>query len=420
MSNIMIIYPKPNECKNPRFGFSYDMLIIATVLDKEGNNVYLKDFSCEAYNLDSFCAEIIDKKISFVLIEFDSFALKRSENYIHGLELIHVIKKANEQVTVIAYGHYCYILKKDICGADITIKENSFNIIFDAINNTDKIVNKIPLVSDFDSLPKVNRALLKQIDYYEQNSKSTLVQTAVGCENSCIFCQRKGWQERFQTHSDQYVLDEFKLLQEHGFINIWITDENFTFNLSRAKRILQLLINNKVTDGMKISISSWSNIDIEFLNLAKQSNIKTISLGIESGNQDILNYYRKNIDLKKTKSVVRYANEIGIFTIGNFIIGAPLESYDTINDTFKFIRECEFDQVNIKTLDYMMGSELYTSVKDKAQGRTHLFACSENGTSIFSLKEISGIKNRFLKEYNVENKERMELKIMRSGTPYDP
>ena len=36
-------------------------------------------------------------------------------------------------------------------------------------------------------------------------------------------------------------------LKKQGFINIWIIDENFTFNLARAKRILTLLIEQKVT-----------------------------------------------------------------------------------------------------------------------------------------------------------------------------
>lgn len=49
-------------------------------------------------------------------------------------------------------------------------------------------------------------------------------------------------------------------------------------------------------------------------------------------------------------SIIRYANSLGIFTVGNFIIGAPMESESTITETFDLIKECEFDQINIKTL----------------------------------------------------------------------
>ena len=419
MSNIMIIYPMPDFIKKPRFGFSYDLLTIATVLSREGHNIFLKDFSCEPYNFNCFAAEIIDKKIELVLIEFDSFALKRSENYTHGLMIVETIKSINEQIAVIAYGHHCCISHKDIPKAAHTVKQNNYNEIFKAINRTITSVKKISYISEFDSLPVICRGLLWQIEYYKKNSRSTLVQTAVGCENTCVFCQRKGWQKKYQAHSDNYVLNEFRLLRDQGYINIWIVDENFTFNLSRAKRILRLLIDNNVTDKMKISISSWSNIDDDFLFLASQANIKTISFGVESGNQNIINFYRKNIDLTRTKSIIRSANKLGIFTVGNFIIGAPMESYDTIDETFKFIRECEFDQVNIKTLDYMMGSELYESVESVAQGRSHIFACEENGLTGFSLQEIADIKINFLSEYYAEHKGRIKRKIEEFGTPYE-
>ncbi len=419
MSNIMVIYPMPNESKKPRFGFSYDMMIIATVLDNEGHNVCIKDYSCEMYSPDFFKDEIIDNRIDLVLIEFDSFALKRSENNIHGAELVRLIRSMDEEISVITYGHYCCISKADIPMTNYTIKENNFNEIFSAINKINISLNKIRFINDFDSLPIIKRGLLRQIDYYRQNSKSTLVQTAIGCENTCVFCQRKGWQSKYQTHSEQYVLEEFKLLNEQQYINIWIIDENFTFNLNRAKKILQLLISNKITENMKISISSWSNIDNEFLDMAKQANIKTISFGVESANQSILNFYRKNIDLEKTKILIKYANRIGIFTIGNFIIGAPMESHETINNTFKFIKECEFDQVNIKTLDYMMGSELYASVKNFAHGRSHMFACAENGINQFRLQEITALKSNFLKKYYVDNKERINQKIRKFGAPYE-
>lgn len=419
MNNVMLIYPRPDIAKGPRFGFSYDLLTIATILCNEGYNIFLKDFSCEHFSADTFSAEIMGYKIDLVLIEFDSFALKRSENYAHGLMLVETIKRINKQVTVIAYGHHCCISQKDIPKTDCTIKENSFNAIFKAINKTYLTSKKIPYISDFDSLPVIRRNLLSQIEYYRQNSRSTLIQTAAGCENTCVFCQRKGWQKRYQAHSDKYVLDEFRLLQEQGYVNIWVIDENFTFNLNRAKRILQLLIQDKVTEKMKISISSWTNIDDEFLELAKLANIKAISFGVESGNQDILNFYRKNIDLEKTKTIVRHANGLGIFTIGNFILGAPMESYATIEETFRFIKECEFDQVNLKTLDYMMGSELYKSVESKAQGQSHLFACAENGINGFGLQEISDIKSRFLHGYYAEEKERLIHKIRKFGTPYD-
>ena len=231
---------------------------------------------------------------------------------------------------------------------------------------------KVPQVTEYDSLPYIDRNLLLSMDYYLENRHSTLLQTAKGCENTCVFCQRKGWQGHYVPHSDSYVLDELAIIRNQGYRNVWITDENFTFNLVRAKRLLSKMKQNGLTDGMKFFISSWANIDKEFLDLASNCNVRIISFGIESGCQENLDFYKKNIQLIHIPDLIQYANSIGIFSVGNFILGAPMETNDSIERTFALIRECGFDQVNIKTLDYMIGSTLYDSLPDTLKTNDHI------------------------------------------------
>ena len=162
------------------------------------------------------------------------------------------------------------------------------------------------------------------------------------------------------------------------------------------------------------------NIDEEFLDLAKQCNIKIISFGIESGNKEILRFYRKNINIDEVPSIIRYANSLGIFTVGNFIIGAPMESESTITETFDLIKECEFDQINIKNLDYMIGSTLYEALDDKLKTDDHVFACLENGLNVFPLVGIKRErrKDTFQSEYYNLHRSVIEKKIHLYGTPF--
>lgn len=419
MCNIMIIYSKPNENKKPRFGFSYNWALIGSIFHKAGHNVILHDYSCEEYTDDSFFSQLIDENIQLVIVEFDSFALKRSENNNHGKYLIQNIKNKYPGIITIAYGYYCCITNTDIPYADITIKQNNINLIIFSIQ---QIFNKISLVQykNYNMLPFINRSLLNSIEYFNKNKISTLIQTASGCENTCVFCQRKGWQSKYVPHSVSYVIAEFEEIASLQYKNIWIIDENFTFNLKRAKTILRKLIESKISKNMKIAISSWANIDQEFLDLSLEGNIKTISFGIETGNIEILKFYRKNINLEKAKQLIQYADSIGLFTVGNFIIGAPMETIETINETFSFINSCSFDQVNIKTLDYMIGSELYTKIDiNQIKNTTHVFACKENGLNIFNLEEIKSIKNKFLGQYYTNIAEKTLKKIKVYGTPFD-
>lgn len=411
--NILMIYPKPDKSKKPRFGFSYEMLTISTVLAKY-HNVHIKDFSCESFDEGGFVEYIQRESINIALVECDSYALKRSQNILHAAEVIDIL---NQYTTTIAYGNYCYITKRNFGNAKHTITENDINNIIDCINQFEQH-NTVSCIKAYDELPYINRDMLLEIPYYRENEKNTLLQTSKGCENTCIFCQRKGWQCCYVTHSDDYVLGEISNIKGKGFQNVWITDENFTFNLSRAKRLLKKIMQANLHENLRFFISSWANIDEEFLDLSKQCNVRIISFGIESGNAEILRFYKKNININKVPNIIRYANSIGIFTVGNFIIGAPMETEETIDETFDLIRKCEFDQINIKNLDYMIGSSLYESLDDELKTEDHVFACFENGLNAFRLDDIKKRKETFLSEYYSSHRSTIEKKICLYGTPF--
>ena len=303
--------------------------------------------------------------------------------------------------------------------ADITLDNDLFLSMInleEVLKQSKKYTSK---TYEFDSIPFPDRDLIETVAYYKKNRNSTLIQTSRGCLNSCTFCQRRGWQDRVQFHSDEYVYKEMSIIKNRGYKNIWIQDENFTFNLKRAKRILKRFIEHNVTNEMKIAISSWTKIDKEFLELAALANVKIISMGIESANQDVLKYYKKEINLEEVKNIVSYADSLGIFTVGNFIIGAPMENLDMINNTFSFIKDSGFDQVNIKTLDFMIGSRLYESLPRDKYPNPHYFCCIETGLGQLPLKELHIAKEKFITEYRTRFSSRLKKKILRCGTPYD-
>ncbi|MBQ7217203.1 MAG: radical SAM protein [Synergistaceae bacterium] len=409
---IVLIYPKPDEEKHPRFGFSYRMMTAEAVLSRY-HTATVKDYSCEEYAPEVFGGA------DLLIVECDSFALKRSQNLRHAGEIIGAVRG---KVPVIAYGHHCCITGRDFHGADFTVKDNSINSLVRAVNMfADGEQPRVPEIPDYDSLPYINREKLRGIKFYGEgrNRISTLIQTAEGCGNTCVFCQRKGWQKNYTAHSDDYVLGELGLIRSQGYSNVWVTDENFTYRLPRVKRLLRKIYAVSFTEGMNLFISSWANIDTEFLDLAAECNIRIISFGIESGSQEILGFYRKNIDLQRVPELIHYADSLGIFTAGNFILGAPMETEGTIAQTFALIRECGFDQINIKTLDCMEGSELYEELDDSLKaGKNHVFACAENGLNDFALEDIRRIKHDFMRSYYAENQKRIAGKIAEFGLPF--
>ena len=170
---------------------------------------------------------------------------------------------------------------------------------------------------------------------------------------------------------------------------------------------------------MKISCSSWTKIDEEFLDIAKSANVSIISFGIESANIEILKFYNKKIDLKEVNKLISYADKIGLYTVGNFIIGSPMETKQTIENTFKYALQTPFDQVNLKILDYMAGSELFENLPAEQRGdRRHIFACKENGLNNFSINEIKEQITLFKQYFSINRREKLKNKVKKCGQPY--
>jgi radical SAM superfamily enzyme YgiQ (UPF0313 family) len=431
MADILLIYPRPGEIKLWRFGFSLGLLYLSTILKQAGHRVinYL-DYSIEEYDPKKFYTQVANADV--VIIEFDSFPLKRTINIDHGETLVKIAREKFPGTKIIAFGYDFALFPRHLEGADFTITgepEKNILPVMDIVLGKKQCSGafKPQALENIDELPFPDRELLASfaetggsIIGEPHLMRSTLVETSRGCPNRCTFCQRRGWSDDFRPHSVEYIVKEFTELEKKSYKNIWISDDNFTYDLQRAKEILKNLNESEITKKMKIALSSWSHIDREFLKLAATANVSIISFGIESADKDILKFYKKSIDLEKLRELIAFADKTGIYIVGNFIIGAPMESDETIERTFNYIIETPFDQVNLKILDYMAGSELYNNLSpDLRRGNPrHIFACREKGLNRFPIDYLRKKINNFNKKFIDFREEHLENKIKKFGPPY--
>ena len=236
----MVVYPRPNETKHCRFGFSRQWALLGTIFNNIGQKVLLRDYSVDNFDQSQFILLLHRENVQLVLIEFDSFTIKRSENCKHANEIIRLVRTYCPYIKIVAYGHYCCITARDIPSADSTAHTDELNNILSAAHaSLPKQFQRISFES-CDDLPYIDRILLyEQVEFFQRHRRSTLVQTSYGCENTCTFCHRQSYRKKFIFHSDNYVFSEFEMLCSQEFANVWITDDNFAFNLPRAKRILR-------------------------------------------------------------------------------------------------------------------------------------------------------------------------------------
>ena len=425
---ILLVYPQPAERKQWRFGFSLTLLYVGAILKGAGWQVFYLDFSIEHFEASSFLAAVAD--CVAMVVELDSFPLKRSLNIAHGEEIIKLARLQDPQVKIVACGHDCILNPRSVPMADFTIctePEVAIEGVLSALmEGQAPIVTSHESLGDLDWLPFPERGLLSaraeaggSIRHAPHLAKSTLIQTSRGCQNSCRFCQRQGWSTRFRAHSVGYSFQEFRHLHEQNYMNVWVADDNFTFRLERAKSLLRRIGSEITGKSWRLALSSWLNVDRETIDLCKAAGVSIISFGVESANQQILAFYGKRVDLEHAADIISYANHVGIFSVGNFIIGAPMETASTIQESIDLAKRLPFDQVNVKLLDYMVGSALYAELPENMRkGNRHVFASREAGVCPFPAEELRAHAREFQRAVTAAHSGRLRDKIRMHGAPY--
>lgn len=153
--------------------------------------------------------------------------------------------------------------------------------------------------------------------------------------------------KKFRARSAENVVAEIELLiKQYGIKEFDFIDDNFTLLKERVEKICNLMIskglNKKViwrcSNGIRID-----RVDFELLKLMKKAGCYMLSLGIESGNEQILKNIKKGINLEQVRRTAEWCNKLGIETRGLFMLGNLGENEQTMRDTIEFANSLDLD-----------------------------------------------------------------------------
>lgn len=181
-------------------------------------------------------------------------------------------------------------------------------------------------------------------DFY---TPTTYMRTARSCPFQCSFCNYPAMSGEHTLASIDTIRAELRSLVESGLKYIIFVDDTFNVPLPRFKQLCRMMIEEKF-NLQWISFFRCSNADDECFDLMQQSGCLGVYLGIESGDQQILNNMTKFADVKKYHEGIRKLHERGIFTFGSFIAGFPGETEQTVMNTLEFIEEAKPTFFNVQ------------------------------------------------------------------------
>ncbi|MBU0708913.1 B12-binding domain-containing radical SAM protein [Patescibacteria group bacterium] len=195
------------------------------------------------------------------------------------------------------------------------------------------------------------------------------VEGARGCPFSCIFCFRTmGRTVRFK--SPQRIVDEVQRnVEVFGANKIHFIEGTFAINKMIASEMCQELIRRNL--HKKITWSSGGRVDVldeKLLILMKQSGCDYLGIGVESGDQKILDIIGKKITIEQIKRAFDLCRKVGITTEAEFILGHPFETEATIKKTISLARSLPAKYATFAILVPFPGTEIVEMARNNVGG----------------------------------------------------
>lgn len=247
------------------------------------------------------------------------------------------------------------------------------------IKQGDKIIKNemAPLISNLDEIPLPLWKIFDDIHYYDSYIKGLFkgakvvgtFESARGCPYACTYCtndkvrglyQGKGKWRREK--SVERIVEEIRTFRdEYGLDCVYFVDEVMLTSIDRLERFRDLY--SSTIGAPFVFMERPENMIDEKVRIIKQAGAHMVSIGIESGDENL----RKNLlgrrhSNKTIVSAFQTAKNYNITTHAFTMVGFPGQDRESIEKTYKLLKEARPNTVQVSTLYPLRGTKLYDQV----------------------------------------------------------
>lgn len=184
-----------------------------------------------------------------------------------------------------------------------------------------------------------------------------ILMTSRGCPWQCTFCGAETtWGRGFRGHSVHYVVDAIEAaLAKLPVRMIQIKDDTFTANKKRALEICREIRRRK----LEFLWSCDTRVDVldeELLLEMRRAGCSRLSLGVESGSDEILRNIDKKISADEILAAANMAKSVGIRVRFYMMLGNRGETKKTFHETLAFLERAKPHQYVFSCLSVYPGT----------------------------------------------------------------
>ncbi len=199
---------------------------------------------------------------------------------------------------------------------------------------------------------------------YPKAPSATIISSR-GCPYQCSYCDRSVYRRSFRFNSADYLYGQMAYLNsDFGIRHIFFYDDLFTFNRKRIEELCGMLRQKPLRMTFNCAVRV-GHIDDELLRTLKAAGCWMVSLGIESGDPELLARHKSNVDLNEMRLAVRQIQRNGLRAKGLFMMGLPGETEKTIKKTTDFISELGLDDMNMTKFTPFPGAPVYQTINEE-------------------------------------------------------
>lgn len=211
------------------------------------------------------------------------------------------------------------------------------------------------IIDDIDQLPIPAYELFRNERYPQHR-----LTTSRGCPFDCVFCNSSTiWSRKWRMRSPEKIVEEIQYLIRNFKMKTFVfNDDSFNINKTRVIEFCKLLIELKTNILWSVPIRVDLITD-EIAGLMKKAGCYSVSIGIESANNDVLRQINKNNTKEKIYSGIQVLRAAGIDVLGQFMIGNPGDTLETIKESIEFAKSSNLSNVEFYTALPYKGSLLW-------------------------------------------------------------
>lgn len=357
---------------------------LAAVLRKENFRVKIIDAPLMNLSVRETVEEILKTKISLVI----GFSVITPEVFYNVVEILNFLSLTKVSLYICVGGYFATFWFKEILER---FKEIDFIVISEgeitflelvtalrdgkdvkeingiAYKDSKSVISNQPrpLIKNLDELPFPDR---DTVEYVLREGYPVAIYSSRGCRYSCTFCQISNFyrlypSSKWRTRSPINAVNEIEFLNSvWGAESFLFVDDVFLDTTKeshfRARGTAAEIVRRKLK--IKFAIQCRPDaVEKETFHILREAGLYLVFLGIESGIERSLKYFKKGITLGQIRNSIRILNELGIRTNAGFTLSDPDTTWEELMENIKFLKEVrEAIPIELYTIKVLKGTEL--------------------------------------------------------------